>query len=218
MKVKVCRKCSLEKEISEFGILIKNADGLRDICKSCKAIDDKKYRENNKERIHKLKINWVKNNQNYKKEYYEKNKERLKTESRFFYEKNKSRYNQHSSLWNKTNSEKRKKIIKKHKQKTEIKLKENIRHRMYIFFKSEKIKKNNKTFEIIGCLPSELKKYLEKKFIEGMTWENYGKWHVDHIIPLSTANTEDEIYKLCHYTNLQPLWAIDNLKKGNKIQ
>jgi hypothetical protein len=49
-----------------------------------------------------------------------------------------------------------------------------------------------------------------------MTWDNQGKWHIDHIIPLSSGNTEEEIIKLCHYTNLQPLWAIDNMKKGSK--
>jgi len=58
---------------------------------------------------------------------------------------------------------------------------------------------------------------LEKKFVGGMSWENYGKWHIDHIIPLSSANNEDEIYKLCYYTNLQPLWSEENLKKGKKI-
>ena len=88
---------------------------------------------------------------------------------------------------------------------------------MYIFLKSKNLRKNNKTFEIIGCTPFELQKHLEEQFIDGMTWENYGQWHIDHIIPLSTANIEEEIYKLCYYTNLQPLWAIDNLKKGNKI-
>jgi len=217
MKIKVCNRCNLEKELCEFGILTKNTDGLRNTCKVCRAIDDKKYRENNKERVYEIKRNWVKNNQNHKKEYYKKNKERLKMESRIFYEKNKLRYNQQSLSWNKINSEKRKKITKKHKQKPEIKLKENTRHRIYIFSKSKNLKKNNKTFEIVGCSPSELKKYLEKKFIYGMTWENNGQWHIDHIIPLSMANTEDGIYELCYYTNLQPLWAIDNLKKGNKI-
>jgi hypothetical protein len=50
-----------------------------------------------------------------------------------------------------------------------------------------------------------------------MTWDNYGKWHMDHIYPLSLAKTTEEIEKLCHYTNLQPLWAVDNIRKGNKI-
>jgi hypothetical protein len=51
-----------------------------------------------------------------------------------------------------------------------------------------------------------------------MSWDNYGEWHIDHIIPLSFAKNEDEIMKLCHYTNLQPLNGIDNIRKSNKIK
>ena len=79
------------------------------------------------------------------------------------------------------------------------------------------ISKKNKTFEIVGCSPQFLKEHLEKQFIDGMTWENRSEWHIDHKIPLSSAKTEEELYKLCHYTNLQPLWAEENLKKSNKI-
>jgi hypothetical protein len=50
-----------------------------------------------------------------------------------------------------------------------------------------------------------------------MSWDNYGEWHIDHIIPLASADTEEEVLKLYHYTNLQPLWAIDNIRKGSKI-
>jgi hypothetical protein len=49
-----------------------------------------------------------------------------------------------------------------------------------------------------------------------MSWENHGEWHIDHIVPLSSAITEEELRKLSHYTNLQPLWATDNLSKGSK--
>ena len=85
------------------------------------------------------------------------------------------------------------------------------------FVKLNKFAKKTKTFDLIGCDPISLKDFLEKKFIEGMCWGNYGEWHIDHIIPLSSAKTEEEIYKLCHYSNLQPLWAIDNLKKVSYI-
>ena len=91
-----------------------------------------------------------------------------------------------------------------------------VRSRIYNYVN----KNNNKTYktvDIVGCSPEFVKEHLEKQFIEGMTWENQGKWHIDHIIPLSSAKTEEEVYKLCHYTNLQPLWAEDNLKKGSKI-
>jgi hypothetical protein len=73
------------------------------------------------------------------------------------------------------------------------------------------------TKDIIGCTPQELKEHIEKKFKEGMSWNNRDKWHIDHIIPLSSGKTEEEILKLCHYTNLQPLWAKENLEKSNKL-
>jgi hypothetical protein len=78
----------------------------------------------------------------------------------------------------------------------------------------------NKTKNTLNCLGlpvNEFKLYIESLFVEGMNWDNYGKWHIDHIIPLSSVKIEEEIYQLCHYTNLQPLWADDNLKKSNKI-
>lgn len=81
--------------------------------------------------------------------------------------------------------------------------------------------KTNKTLNLIGCSAEFLRNYLENKFQEGMNWDNYGKygWHVDHIIPCSSFDLIDiEQQKICfHYSNLQPLWAKDNLQKSNKI-
>ena len=93
-----------------------------------------------------------------------------------------------------------------------------VRSRVITFIKSHNVNKTNQTFKIVGCSPEFLKEHLEKQFTEGMSWDNHGVygWHIDHIIPLSSAKTEEEVYKLCHYTNLQPLWANDNLTKSNK--
>lgn len=84
------------------------------------------------------------------------------------------------------------------------------------------LKNNSKKSSILkylGCSISDLIKHLESQFKDGMSWNNYGKWQIDHIIPLSLYDLTDEnnVYKLCHYTNLQPLWTEENLKKGNKL-
>ena len=100
-----------------------------------------------------------------------------------------------------------------------FKLGKNIRNRLNEFLKRKNITKRNKTFKIVGCTPEFLKEYLEKQFKSGMTWKNHtlDGWHVDHRIPLSSGQTIDEVEKLSHYTNLQPMWAIENIKKSNKI-
>jgi hypothetical protein len=78
--------------------------------------------------------------------------------------------------------------------------------------------KTGKTMDLTGCSKEELTVHLESKFTEGMTWDNYGKWHIDHILPCASFNLEDpqEQKKCFHWTNLQPLWAIDNIRKGSK--
>jgi len=80
------------------------------------------------------------------------------------------------------------------------------------------ITNDNPVYIIIGCTPVELKDYLTSKFTEGMTWELYGfhGWHIDHKVPLSSGHTNDELNSLCYYTNLQPLWESDNLRKSGK--
>lgn len=73
--------------------------------------------------------------------------------------------------------------------------------------------------QLLGCDITFLKKYIESKFTEGMSWDNYGEWHIDHIIPCYKFDLSDpEQQKICfNYKNLQPLWAKDNLRKGNKV-
>jgi hypothetical protein len=93
-----------------------------------------------------------------------------------------------------------------------------LRARVRIFLKSNDYTRSSTTKEIIGCEVEELKTHIESKFVNGMSWGNRGQWHIDHIVPLASAKSLDEVIKLCHYTNLQPLWAKDNLSKGCKLQ
>ena len=87
--------------------------------------------------------------------------------------------------------------------------------------KERNINKTNKTFELLGYTLEELMSHLEKQFTEGMTWDNYGEWHVDHKIPMTSFNfetTDDPEFKLCWcLANLKPLWGPDNLSKGTKL-
>ena len=90
------------------------------------------------------------------------------------------------------------------------------RARIYSMIKTNSEYNQIKTFDLIGCTPQQLKDYLESKFLEGMSWENRDEWHIDHIIPCASFDLTkvEEQQKCFHYTNLQPLWAVDNLKKG----
>jgi hypothetical protein len=84
-------------------------------------------------------------------------------------------------------------------------------------FKRRGFTKKSKTYIILGEEWVIVKLHMESLFKEGMTWDNYGEWEIDHIIPLSSGKTEEDVIKLCHYKNLQPLWKEDNRKKGNKL-
>ncbi len=139
------------------------------------------------------------------KKYRLNNPDKVKLRRKIYYENNKEKHKKYFNERLKTN--------------TIFKLSSNVRRRINIFLFLNNITKNNKTFEIVGCSAELLKEHIEKQFKEGMSWDNYGLygWHIDHIIPLSSATTEEEVYKLCHYTNLQPLWAKENLTKSNKI-
>ena len=105
----------------------------------------------------------------------------------------------------------------KERKKTDpvFKLLKTLRSRLGTALRSQSAEKRDTTFKLTGCNMNFLQSHLEAKFTEGMTWENHGKWHIDHIKPCCTFNLEDEEeQKKCfHYTNLQPLWATDNLVK-----
>lgn len=75
--------------------------------------------------------------------------------------------------------------------------------------------KKQSSLKIVGCTPSELRRHIELQFAPGMSWLNRSEWHVDHIVPLYSATSEEELLALCHFTNLRPIWAKENLKKSS---
>ena len=175
---------------------------------------NKKYYEENKEEI-KNKVKEYSNNNSEKilknkKIYYEKNKEEIKEKQKIYRDKNRNKKREYDK-----NRKERAKEIRRNKRKNDntYKLKCHIRNIIYRSFKNNDFDKSNKTFEIIGCTFEELKLHLESNFEEWMTWDNRGLyngefnygWDIDHIIPLSTTKNEEDIIRLNHYKNLQPL-------------
>ena len=241
METKVCSKCNLEKELPNFRKRKDSKDGFRTECKECSYIVWKNYRDNNDEKIKDQKrkeyvdnrekillkvknyreenidVIRIKDNDRSKKRY-QKDPNRYK----IYYENNKETILTYKKEWSEKNKEKvkvKRNLYHSLRLKNDVifRLKCIMRSRLLSFLKTRNISKTNKTFDIVGCSPEFLKEHLETQFSDGMSWDNRGEWHIDHIIPLSSAKTEDELYKLCHYENLQPLWAEDNLKKSNKI-
>jgi hypothetical protein len=212
MELKICSKCKIEKEVCNFYILNKTTLKYRPKCKKCMLEELKIYQENNKELI-------LKRGKNYR----ENNKEIIKLKIIEYYKSNPEKCNERK----KYSEEYRKKNLKYYNDYHKNRIKNDVNFRLIKILRSglnriihnNNLTKTNKTTEFLGCNVLELKNHLEFQFKEGMSWNNHGLfgWHIDHIKPLSSAKTEKELYILCHYTNLQPLWAKDNLSKGNKI-
>ena len=205
--MKVCSKCNIEKDFIEFSKDKSRKDGLFPQCKSCKRTDDKKSYFKNRDKVIANSKKWTENNKEYRKEY-----------RRQYNIKNKEIENKKCKDWYKNNKDKVNEWYR-NKIATDplFKLTSNIRGLIRISIKGNGYTKKSKTYQILGCSFEDFKQHLESQFTEGMTWENQGKWHMDHIYPVSLAKNEEDIVKLNHYTNFQPLWAEDNIKKSNKL-
>lgn len=168
--------------------------------KNCEKIKEKNklYRKNNLDKI-----------KQYQDNYREINKEKLKLKRLEYRNKNKAIISQRQYQY-----KKKKLLIDKY-----FKLKENLRSRIYNVLKGNTIKSTN-TLDLLGVTNiTKVKKHLEKQFKNGMTWNNHGDWHIDHIIPCASFDLKCPVQQLAcfHYKNLQPLWAYENLTKGSKI-
>ena len=231
-RCKDCRKIESKKDY-EFNIVRhknyreKNKEKIKEYNKKWFSENpnyNKEQREKNKEKINE-----------WKREYYKKNKEKLNNQVKLHREKNKDKINEKGRVYREKNKdrinekrrERRKENLEFFRLKERIRFEENphlklirnYRTRIKNYMRFNKISLGTGSLELVGLTAEDLKKYIESKFKEGMSWDNYGVygWHLDHIIPLSSAKNEEELKGLCHYTNLQPLWAFDNLSKFNKI-
>ena len=169
------------------------------------------YRESNKEQIS------LKN-----KEWREKNKDEIRQRDKQYYldnkdvilEKKKQYYLDNKDVILDNNYKHWKKRMKSDPL---FKFKSSLRKRTYNAFKKKSWIKGGGTEKLLGCDWETAMKHIESQFESWMNWDNHGEWHIDHIMPLASATTKEEMKKLCHYTNLQPLLAEENIRKGDKI-
>lgn len=216
MKNKICNTCNVELPLDNFSKDNGTKDKLKNICKRCSSIKNAEWRKNNKEK-----------RKQYHKEYQDKNKEKLKKYNKKINDDFKKIHGiSRHTLWDRENKDRRKELLKIRLQNPVEALKYKLRSSLNAIFRYNGYTKKHKSHDIIGCSYEEFKEYLESKFEDWMNWDNRGLyngefnygWDIDHIIPLSSAITEEELIKLCHYTNTQPLCSkINRDIKKNKV-
>lgn len=209
--MKQCVKCQQHLSLDNF--YIKKNSKPHPYCTICnKEIKAQWFAKNRDEYLVKMKNNYIENKSRRKSATSKRYRDNLS----FYREYNKQYY-----LKNKDKLKERKQASysKKYKEDTMFKMKCVLRSRLSIAIK--KNYKSGSAVSNLGCSIEQFKKYLESKFEPGMTWYNWSRtgWHIDHIKPLSSFDLSDpeELKKACHYSNLQPLWWYDNLSKGANL-
>ena len=138
-----------------------------------------------------------------------------------YFAANRERYRQNSARWTRANphkvSAKSKRWRIRHQNCPLFILKKSVRDRLYRVVNQAGYRRSSRSAQIIGCDWAFLRSYIEARFLPGMTWANHGEWHLDHVVPLASARTKRDVIRLSHYTNLRPLWAKDNLAKGDSM-
>ena len=221
---KMCSKCGDIKPLDLFPNDPKCSGGKRGTCKDCRLTqwipeenenivcktcgEEKSYTlfsMHGKQKPHECKN--CRNEKNSEKRSL--NNEEYNRKNREHYERNKE----------KINETRRKNLQRRREEDPQYNIKMALHVRLYDAVKHQKGIKSLKTLELLGCTVDQLCTFLEAEFTEGMTWENYGDWHIDHMRPCASFDLTipEEQQKCFHWTNLQPLWAQDNIRKGAKI-
>lgn len=210
---KKCYGCKKRLPLILFNKNKSFKDGLEVRCRPCRKLDWKKNYIKYKEK-HLLRAS----------KYAKQNIELVRYNRKKYYLKNKELEYENNKKWVKNNISRRrsanKNLYNLNKKNPYWKIKNNLRCRLYQAIKNDY--RSGSAVRDLGCTIDYFKKYLESKFSKDMSWSNYGKgidkWNIDHIIPLSSFDltNREQLLKACNYTNLQPLWQVDNCSKGAK--
>lgn len=188
-ETKTCRKCGLPKPTKEFGRCSAVKDGLLAQCRACRSVANAAWRESNANEL-----------RTYEKDRYAAQKGFLAQKQR---------------TWRAAHKEHRNEGLRvRYAEDVGFRLGQLLRNRLYQAAGGRS--RGASAVRDLGCTVEELRGHLASRFASGMTWENYGEWHIDHVRPLASFDLTDpaQCAQACHYTNLQPLWAAENLSKG----
>ncbi len=211
-KSKVCSKCKQEKSLCDFYKDATGKFGVKSQCKKCKKEYRAKYYQENLEKEKERHAKYRRENsekiREFKAKYYQENSEKVKERVKKYQRENSEKIKESRAKYER----------ERYKNDENFRIVTLLRNRLGISLKSQSAKKSKRTLELVGCSRDELWEHLENQFKDGMTRQNQGEWHIDHIKPCSLFDlTDPEQQKECfNYKNLQPLWAEENLRKGAK--
>lgn len=241
--MKVCTKCKIQKPLSDFHNCASKPGGKFSACKQCRnAYNKAKAEETGYSVLYKRALS--KDPEAYKKRqagYYASNCEKIKAKAlawsasnperkkesrKLHYEKNKQHYLKNAASWSAKNKQRRSEIcrdyiarMREHKPNEFIPA-EVARKLLSRVLSCTGNRKHGRTFSIIGYNKQQFVEHMESMFQDGMSWDNHGEWHVDHIIPVAElvrCGVTDPA-KINALENLRPLWAKDNMSKGDKFE
>ena len=204
--MKTCTGCKQTKAFTEF---YKQGNGLKSRCKVCVNAQNKKHYQNNREKYRANNRKWIQKNPEKRratvKKYYQNNREKelarvKKSQQRPEYKK-----------------KRRARDKERYRTDPQFKIANNLRHLIYSALRGNI--KSASTITLLGCTVPRFLEHLEQQFQPGMTWENKGTWHLDHMMPIASFDLTDpeQQRQCCHYTNFQPLWGKENIIKKDKI-
>ena len=196
-ELKKCNTCDKDKELNCFYKDKSKKNGISSQCKECVCINSKKYKQNN------LEISREKN-----RNYERKNKDKAKIRNKKWYAKNREIAIKKSANWKNENRERYRELSRENvKIKRKTCLKFLIKDKMRSLLRRCRVNKNDRTHNMLGYTWELLKKRLECQFTDGMSWSNYGEWHIDHKKPVSAFDLNTPAHIINALCNLQPLWA-----------
>lgn len=213
VRAKTCTKCGETKDLSEYYPQKTGRFGVTSRCKPCCSALAAEYYEDNKDAVLERNSRWL-----------EENKDKHRAIMGSWYKKNKARARANNQRWKDENPERVKELSreagrrrsKDKRYRFDCAVKTGVRRGL---LKGSKF--GRRTFDLLGYTADDLRAHLERQFSPGMTWENHGEWHIDHIIPLSAHNYETpddlDFKRAWALENLQPLWAFDNMSKKDRL-